>query len=81
MDTEAIRKKALDDKYDPTRRNYFRYNLAEAYKDDIIITVFDELKQKRLIVDGLHRAAALTILYTFLTNKPLTILAIEIRSI
>jgi hypothetical protein len=60
MYTEDIRKKAVDDKYDPARRNYFRYNLEEASKDNIIITVYDELKQKRLIVDGLHRAAALT---------------------
>ncbi|MFZ0893362.1 MAG: hypothetical protein WAZ77_02560 [Candidatus Nitrosopolaris sp.] len=29
--------------------------------DNVIITIFDATKQKRLIVDGIHRAAALTI--------------------
>ena len=29
--------------------------------DNVIITIFDTTKQKRLIVDGVHRASALTI--------------------
>jgi hypothetical protein len=60
MDQDNIRNKAVDDKYDPTIRNYFRYNLREATKDDCVITVFDEIKQKRLLVDGINRSAALT---------------------
>jgi hypothetical protein len=60
MDQDNIRNKAVDDKYDPTIRNYFRYNLREATRDDCVITVFDEIKQKRLLVDGINRSAALT---------------------
>jgi hypothetical protein len=30
------------------------------YNDNVIVTVFDTAKKKRLIVDGWHRAAALT---------------------
>ncbi|HJT46890.1 MAG TPA: hypothetical protein VJ729_01820 [Nitrososphaeraceae archaeon] len=33
----------------------------ERFSDNIIITIFDTTKQKRLIVDGINRAAALTI--------------------
>ena len=33
----------------------------EKFLDNIIITTFDTTKQKRLIVDGMRRAAALTI--------------------
>jgi hypothetical protein len=31
------------------------------FKDNIIITIYDNRKQKRLIIDGIHRAVALTI--------------------
>jgi hypothetical protein len=33
----------------------------ERFSDNVIITIFDTNKQKRLIVDGMYRAAALTI--------------------
>lgn len=41
MDIDNIRFKAVDDKYDPTIRNYFRYNLREASRDNCVITVFE----------------------------------------
>jgi hypothetical protein len=59
MITENVREKAVDDNYDPVTRNYFRYNNLKS-KDDFIITVYDQTIQRRLIADGIHRAAALT---------------------
>jgi hypothetical protein len=59
MTTESVRQKAVDDSYDPVTRNFFRYNILKT-KDDSIITVYDQTIQRRLIVDGIHRAAALT---------------------
>lgn len=55
MDTEKIREKVVDDSYDPMTRNYFKYNILKANKDDSIITAFDQRKGCRLIVDGIHR--------------------------
>jgi hypothetical protein len=59
MITENVREKAVDDSYDPVTRNYFRYNILKS-NDDSIITAYDQTIQRRLIVDGIHRAAALT---------------------
>ena len=59
MTTESVRQKAVDDSYDPVTRNFFRYNILKT-KDDSIITVYDQTIQGRLIVDGIHRAVALT---------------------
>ena len=39
--------------------NHFIFN-EQRFSDRIFCTVFDTRKQKRLIVDGLHRARALT---------------------
>ena len=40
--------------------NYQKLDEKEFKKDNVIVTVFDTKKEKRLIVDGWHRAAALT---------------------
>lgn len=40
-------------------QSYFTFD-ERKFSDPVICTVFDTLKQKRLIVDGLHRARALT---------------------
>jgi hypothetical protein len=44
-----------------TRHDNKRVFEREMFSDNVIITIFDTTKQKRLIVDGIKRAAALTI--------------------
>lgn len=39
---------------------FFRFDMNK-FTNDVFITTFDINKQKRLIVDGLHRASALTV--------------------
>jgi len=45
------------------RSRYFRFDESK-FVDPVLCTVFDAQKQKRLIVDGLNRANALTIACT-----------------
>ena len=40
--------------------SYFTFD-EQRFSDRIICTVFDTRKQKRLMIDGLHRAKALTV--------------------
>lgn len=44
-----------------TRHDNKRIFETEMFSDNVIITIFDTTKQKRLIVDGINRATALTI--------------------
>jgi hypothetical protein len=57
--TESVRERAVDDNYDPVTKNFFRYNILKSQHDSLI-TVYDQTIQRRLIVDGIHRAAAIT---------------------
>ena len=41
------------------KRNFFKFDINK-FDNEVIITVFDTKKDKRLLIDGLHRAAALT---------------------
>jgi hypothetical protein len=41
----------------------FQFN-EKKFQDNVIITTYDDGKQKRLIIDGLHRGAALTMACT-----------------
>ena len=41
------------------RHNFFKFDINK-FDNEVIITVFDTKKDKRLLIDGLHRAAALT---------------------
>jgi hypothetical protein len=42
---------------------FFKYNKEKFNEDNVLITVVDTRKKKRLMVDGLHKAAALTMAY------------------
>jgi hypothetical protein len=39
---------------------FFKYNKEKFNEDNVLITLVDTRKKKRLMVDGLHKAAALT---------------------
>ena len=60
MRDENARAKANDPNQDKTRKCYFFKLDYAKFTDNIIVTVTDSHKEKTLIVDGLHRAAALT---------------------
>ena len=45
--------------HDPNKKTYL-FKLDKSKFDSTIITVYDTCKMKRLIIDGLHRAAAFT---------------------
>jgi hypothetical protein len=54
-------KKSNDKNQDLTKKcAFFKYDDVKFRENNIILTVFDESKSKRLIIDGLHRAAAFT---------------------
>ena len=62
LETSHAREKADDTNGNPTGKcHFFRYNEEKFKEDNVMITVFDTVKQRRLMVDGLHRGAALTI--------------------
>lgn len=62
IETSNARAKADDVTRNPNGKcRFFKYNEAKFKEDNTIITVFDTGRKCRLMVDGLHRAAALTI--------------------
>ena len=62
MDVNGKKQKFLDWMATAKVRYDIKYAFQTArFSDNVIITVFDATKQKRLIVDGMNRAAALTI--------------------
>jgi len=61
MDKVEARKGTNSQNPDLTQKcTFFKYDDSKFRENNVILTVYDEGKTKRLIIDGLHRAAALT---------------------
>jgi hypothetical protein len=61
IDDERVREKAEDPQQDLNKKSaFFKYDDGIFQQDNFLVTTYDCTKKKRLIIDGLHRAAALT---------------------
>lgn len=65
MNDEGARQKAEDPQQDTSKKcSFFKYDDSIFRCDNFLVTTYDSAKKKRLIIAGLHRAAALHQAYT-----------------